>query len=122
MSSVEQTIETINQPKNSLHKGGIRSKKVLSNEHEAPKFIEQEDWDELKEINRVLGQKWKIRTDCFLMKALEQFPRNASECTQRKVFGLMSTIIDPLGILSPLTTRIKRLLQQVWKQGKKCSR
>ena len=53
------------------------------------------------------------------MKTLEQFPRNASEYTQRKMFSLMSTIFDPQGILSPLTIRIKMLLQQVWKLGKK---
>ena len=53
------------------------------------------------------------------MKTLEQFPRNASEYTQRKMFSLVSTIFDPLGNLSPLTIRIKMLLQQVWKLGKK---
>ena len=42
-----------------------------------------------------------------------------SEYTQRKMFSLVSTIFDPLGILSPLTIRIKMLLQQVWKLGKK---
>ena len=35
------------------------------------------------------------------------------------MFSLVSTIFDPLGILSPLTIRIKMLLQQVWKLGKK---
>ena len=46
-------------------------------------------------------------------------PRNASEYTQRNMFSLLSTIFDPLGILSPLTIRIKMLSQQVWKLGKK---
>ena len=91
----------------------------MSSKHEALRFIEQEDRDELKEINRVLGQKWNTRTDCFLMKALEKFTRNASEYTQRKKFSLVSTIFDPLGMLCPLTVRIKMLLQQVWKLGKK---
>ena len=84
-----------------LHKGGFRLTKFVSNKHEALMFIEQEDRDELKEINRVLGQKWDTRTDCFLMKTLEHFPRNASEYTQRKMFSLVSTIFDPLGILVP---------------------
>ena len=35
------------------------------------------------------------------------------------MFSLVSTIFDPLGILSPLTIRIKMILQQVWKLGKK---
>ena len=119
LPSIEEAIETINQTKDSLHKGGFRLTKFVSNKHGALRFIEQEDRDELKEINRVLGQKWNTRTDCFLMKTLEQFSRNASEYTQKKLFSLVSTIFDPLGILSPLTIRIKMLLQQIWKLGKK---
>ena len=119
LPSIEEAIETINQTKDSLHKGGFRLTKFVSNKHEALRFIEQEDQDDLKEINRVLGQKGNTRTDCFLKTTLDQFPRYASEYTQRKMFSLVSTIFDPLGILSPLTIRIKMLLQQVWKLGKK---
>ncbi|XP_075247137.1 uncharacterized protein LOC142340448 [Convolutriloba macropyga] len=119
LPSIEKAIDTINQTKDSLHKGVFRLTKLVSNKHEALRFIEQEDRDELKEINGVLGQKWNTRTDCFRMKTLEHFPGNASEYTQRKMFSLVSTIFDPLGILSPLTIRIKMLLQQVWKLGKK---
>ena len=108
--SIEETIETINQTGNSLHKGGFRLTKFVSNKHEALRFIEQEDLHELKEINRVPGQKWKTKTDCFPMKTLEQFLRNASKYTKRKMFSLVSTNVDPLGILSPLTIRIKMLL------------
>ena len=118
MPSIKDTIETFNQTKNCLHKGGLRLTKCVSNQPEELSFIEQEDQDEQKEINKVLGQKWNTRTDCFLMKTLEQFSRNASEFTQRKMFSLVSTIFDPLGILSPLTIRIKMLLKQVWKLGK----
>ena len=112
-----EAIETINQTKN--NKGGVRWTEYVSNKPEALRCIEQGDWDELKEVNRVLGQKWNKITVCFLMKTLEQFPRNASDYTQSKMFSLASTIFDLLGILSPLTTRIKKLLQQVWKLGKK---
>ena len=119
LPSIEETIETINQTKNSSQKSGFRFTEFVSNKHEAPRFLEQEDTDELKEINRVQVPKWNTRTECFLMKTLELFPRNASEYTQRKMFSLVSTIFDPPGMLSPLTMRIKMLLQQIWKLGKK---
>ena len=119
LTSIEETIETFNQTKNSLHKGGFRLTKFVSNKHEAQRFIDQEGRDQLKEINRVFGQKWNMRPDCFLMNTLEQFPRNESEYTKRKMFSSVSTIFGPLEILSPLTIRIKMLLQQVWKPGKK---
>ena len=35
------------------------------------------------------------------------------------MFSLVSTKFGPLRILSPLTIRVKMLLQQVWKLGKK---
>ena len=71
LPSIEDARETIYQIKISLYKVGIRSTKFVSNKHEALRFIEQEGQDELKEINRVLGQKWNSRTYCFLMKTLE---------------------------------------------------
>ena len=87
LPSIEETIETINQTKNCLHKGGSRLTKFVSNKPKALRFIEQEDRDEQKEINRVLGRKWNTRSDCFLLKLLEEFPRNAIEFTQRKMFS-----------------------------------
>ena len=110
---IEVTIETNNQSRTSLQKGGFRWKKFVSNKQESLRFIEQEDRDELKVINRFRGQKGNTRTECFLMKTLEQFSRNASNHTQRKMFSLVSTIFDPQGILSPLTIKIKMLLQQI---------
>ena len=56
LPSIEKAVETINQTKSSLHKGGVRLTKFVSNKNEALRFIEQEDRDELKEINRVLGR------------------------------------------------------------------
>ena len=45
------------QYKTNLHKSEFRLTKFVSNTHEALGFIEQEYRDELKEINKVLGQK-----------------------------------------------------------------
>ena len=87
LPSIEESIQTINQTKSSLYKGGFHLTKLVSNKHETMRFIEHEDQDELKEINRVLCQKLNTRTGCFLMKSLEPFPRNAIEYTQRKMFS-----------------------------------
>ena len=51
------------------------------------------------------------------MTTWEQHPQIASEYTWRKMFSLVSTIFYPIGILSPLTIRIKMPLQQFWKLG-----
>ena len=82
---IEKTIETINQTKNSLQKSGFRLTKFVSNKHEVLRFIEQEDRDEVKEINRVFGQKWNTRTDCFLLKTIEQFPHQVTTSYDSKL-------------------------------------
>ena len=56
----------------------------MSNKYEALRIIGQEDRDELLEINIVLSQKWNTKTDCFLIKTLEEFPLNATEYTHGK--------------------------------------
>ena len=53
------------------------------------------------------------------MFPLQQFPKDATLYTQRKIFSLVSSIFDPFGLLSPLTIRIKMVLQQIWKLGRK---
>ena len=53
------------------------------------------------------------------MKPLTDFSTDAIEYTQRKIFSLVCSIFDPLGILSPLTIRFEILLQKIWKLGKK---
>ena len=53
------------------------------------------------------------------MKSLGEFPKEAEQYTQRKLFSLVSSIFDPIGFLCPMTIKFKILLQQFWKLGKK---
>ena len=53
------------------------------------------------------------------MFPLHQFPKDATLYTQNKIFSLVSSIFDRFGLLSPLTIRIKMVLQQIWKLGRK---
>ena len=53
------------------------------------------------------------------MFPLQQFPKDATVYTQRKIFSLVSSIFDPFGLLSPLTIRIQIVLQQISKLGRK---
>ena len=83
------------------------------------KNIPQQDLEENSDIVRVLGQKWNLKNDTFIMKPLTGFLTDQIEYTQKKIFSFVCSIIDPLGILSPLTLRFKILLQEIWKLGKK---
>ena len=53
------------------------------------------------------------------MKSLGEFPKEAEQYTQRKLFSLVSSIFDPIGFLGPMTIKFKIPLQQLWKLGRK---
>ena len=112
LPKVSEAKEVISQTKRCLKNDGSSLTKFVSNEPDVLAEICSDDKDETKEIMRVLGQKWNITTDDFIMFSLQQFPKDATLYTQRKMFTLVSSIFDPFGLLSPLTIKIKIVLQQ----------
>ena len=119
LSTISEAKEVISQTTRCLKNGGFRLTKFVSNEPDVLAEISSDNKDKTKEIIRVLGQKWNITTDDFVMFPLQQFPKDATVYTQRKKFSLVSSIFDPFGLLSPLTIRIKMVLQQIWKLVRK---
>ena len=37
--------------------------------------------------------------------------------TKRKIFSAAASVFNPLGLVNPVTTRMKMFLQQLWKEG-----
>ena len=62
--------------------GGFMLTKFVSNQPDVLAEISSDDKDETKEIIRVLGQKWNITTDDFVMFPLQQFPKDATVYTK----------------------------------------
>ena len=117
--SPENANATAFEVKNCLRDGGFRLTKFLSNHQQALQCITPEDLEEPKSETRVLGQKWNVEKDTFFKKSLGEFPKEAEQHTQRKLFSLVSSIFDPIGFLGPMTIKFKILLQQLWKLGRK---
>ena len=105
------------QVKECLQRGGFKLTKFLSNCTEMLERIPCEDLDESKDFTRVLRQKWNFVDHKFFKKALEDFPKNAAMYTQRKVFSLVASIFDPIGIASPLPILFKVVIQQIRQLG-----
>ena len=63
--------------------------------------------------DRVLGLIWNIQEDTFTFKPIIKFYSN----TKRGIFSLMSSILDPLGILRPCLLQSKHIVQQLRKQN-----
>ena len=63
-----------------------------------------------------LGLIWKIQKDTFTFKPIIKYYTNA----KRGILSLMSSIFNPLGILTPCLFESKHIVQQLWKQNIDC--
>ena len=61
----------------------------------------------------VLGMNWDCQNDQLSVADLKLKPRG--EWTKRSFLGVLSSVFDPLGVLSPLVLWGKILMQRVWK-------
>jgi hypothetical protein len=63
-------------------------------------------------VTKALGVTWDSVSDYLLFQGFEF--RNILRVTKRVVLSEMSRIFDPLGILSPVTVKLKIFLQRLW--------
>ena len=72
-----------------------------------------------KEIEtKVLGQTWHSLDDVILFNFTEtDLSKNTSHCTKRTFLSEVSSLFDPIGILSPLLLHIKGFFQLCWKEN-----
>ena len=97
----------------------VSTHKICFKQLSSPKPNPSRKKDNQTDIVGVLGVKWNLGKVCFLMKPLTDFPNDASAYTQRKIFSLVSSIFEPIEIMSPSTIRFKIVLQELGKLGKK---
>ncbi|UYV80746.1 hypothetical protein LAZ67_19001587 [Cordylochernes scorpioides] len=71
-------------------------------------------FEESKEFVNVLGLQWQPRTNGFTFNGIA-LPLYSM--TKRGILSQFAKIIDPLGWISPFTTIIKLILQELWKTG-----
>ena len=119
LPTISEAKDTVVQVKECLQRGGFKLTKFLSKCPEVLERIPCDDLDESKDFTCVLGQKWNFVDDKFFVKPLEELPKKAAMYTQRKLFSLVASISDPIGISSPVSIRFKVLVQPIWQMGLK---
>lgn len=92
---------------------GFRLTKYISNVDDLihalpPSEVENTDKD-LEFFTSVLGVKWNVARDLFCFTCDLEIP---DFVTRRQMLSVVSSIYDPLGLLSPATVRGKMLLQE----------
>ena len=81
MPTIADAKNSISQTKDCLTKGGFRLTKFVANTTEILAEISYDDKDQTKGIMRILGQKWNVTTDDFVMFPLEHFSKDAAVYT-----------------------------------------
>ena len=71
------------------------------------------DVDDLP-VERTLGVVWDAESDVFQFKV--KMESAAAETTKRHVLSKISTLYDPLGLVSPVTLFPKGIMQDLWRQ------
>lgn len=123
VASVGQAITLYQKLVSICAKGGFKLTKWISNslqvldaipEAERSKSIKdlRMDWDS-PSVEKVLGVQWCIQSDVFKFKvALKE-----SSLTRRGVLSTISSIYDPLGIVSPVVLSTKKILQELCRKN-----
>ena len=117
--TVSRAIPLVQDLRDLLTKGGFHLTKWISNSRELLTSIPKEerakevkdldlDRDKLP-IERALGIQWSAESDkfCFKIVIKERPP------TRRGILSIMSSIYDPLGLLSPVILSAKFILQEL---------
>ena len=81
MPTIADAKNSFSQTKDCLKKGGFMLTKFVSNTPEILGEIPYDDKDQTKGIMRILGQKWNVTTDDFVMFRLEHFSKDAAVYT-----------------------------------------
>lgn len=119
-TSVEEATTLADKLTGMLKEGGFYRTKFLSNRREVLLTLPSQDranptlnleLDRLP-INCTLGLHWDAERDifCFKTVSINKPP------TKHGVLPTISTLFDPLGLLSPFVLPIKVLIQELWKE------
>lgn len=97
------------------------SKKVMTDFGEAEDKVSLLKEDEMQ-IDKVLGMWWRRSTDVLTYslrynKCNESVLAGKSKPTKIDVLRTLMSLYDPLGLLSPVTSILKVLMQDIWRSG-----
>lgn len=117
---VEKAILLREQITEILDRAGFPLRKWVSNNKGFLDSIPYEQREkEYKELNgykfvSTLGIKWFFEGDKLGFKT--NIERNATKLTKRSILSQITTIYDPLGLLSPITIYNKIIMQDIWRE------
>ena len=116
-----KAIKLVDNVRNLCKKGGFNLTKWMSSsqvvvdsipEKDRAKEMKQWDFDTESSVERALGVYWYIDTDTLGF----QIHQKIQPSTKRGILSTVSSVYDPIGIVSPFVLLGKTILQNVCKQ------
>ena len=115
-ANIESAVNVMNSTKECLSLSGFNLTKWNSNSDEFLKNVANENL--LKpdvssaQPKKVLGLPWNASTEEYIIekRLFKRFP-NDQFTTQSKRLKFVASIFDPLGVIAPLTIRVRKILQ-----------
>lgn len=121
VATVEQAITLYQELVTICAKGVFKLTKWMSNRHQVLTAIpEDQRVKTVKDLNmdrnspsakRVLGVQWCVQSDAFKFKIVIK----DKPLTRRGILSMISSVYDPLGIVSPVVLSAKKILQDISK-------
>ena len=117
VSSLDEAVEVISGTRAALMSGGFNLTKFVVNDSRLLPFIAEEDRaKEVKEItaeafSKALGIHWDVADDSFFY--VSRCCESSSVVTKRVMLKQVSSMYDPLGLISPIVMQGKMLFQEV---------
>ncbi|XP_033114267.1 uncharacterized protein LOC117114688, partial [Anneissia japonica] len=122
VETADEAIDLIQRTVAMLKEGGFKLHKFLSNSKQVLKAlpddciasnVSQKDLSNLP-TERTLGILWDPTLDVFTFEGnMKENPP-----TRRGILSTVSAVFDPLGLIGPYILQGKRILQNVWAEGK----
>ena len=108
----QEAEEIVTQIYKLLMEASMTPHKFATNEPSILKSIPRELWSD-KSTVKVLGLQWCTQTDNLLFNFIEKV-ESTTDDTKRTLLQQSASIFDPCGLISPITTTVKILFQQLW--------
>ncbi|XP_049886664.1 uncharacterized protein LOC126381183 [Pectinophora gossypiella] len=126
--TIEQAVATSNRVREihseahyELRQWTSNSQEVLTALSEPSTTTQSVSLDENTKTERILGLIWKPYSDELAFNLdLARLPRdvlNRKQPTKREALKIVMSLFDPLGLASPVTSKAKQLLQEVWRRN-----
>ena len=134
-STVEEGVEIYNKGKSIMNDAGFNLRKWKTNDTKLQDIFDKKEGklldnvvpidditysetlnDSIVQNQKVLGLEWDTNTDEFVYR-FDSFIQKANELppTKRNVLRVAASFYDPLGLISPITTRVKLIFRLLCK-------